>query len=141
MPDSKAQYTSGVTTQKVLAQLDSDLAHKFDRAAERAAKFHDNWSPINLNDFVDRFAPGSTAHITGSKITFQAEGSNLQIVCDVKAGYCRLRDTTNTTKRPYLDKDGHNANNKKTSSGGETGRTQAEYNAVTHFRILKREEM
>lgn len=142
MSDSKSQFSSGVAGQKALSQLDAALKVKLDRASARAAKYHDNWQTINLNDFVDRFAPGSTAKISGSKITFQADGSNLEIVCDVSAGSCRLRDTSITTSRCYLDIDGRPVDNNKTlPNGKKTGRSKAEYNEMTHFRILKREEM
>ena len=142
MADSKSQYSSGTAGQKALAQLDASLKKKLDRASERAAKYHDSWQTVNLNDFVDRFAPGSTAKISGSKITFQSEGSNIQVVCDVAAGSCRLMDTTISTSHCYLDINGRPVSNNKTlPSGKQTGRSKAEYNAMTHFRILKREEM
>lgn len=142
MSDSKGQFSSGVAGQKALAQLDEKLKAKLDRASERAAKYKSNWAPINLNDFVDKFAPGSIAKRSGSKITFQAENSSLQIVCDVSAGSCRLKDTTITTSRCYLDINGKPVDNNKTlANGKKTGRSKAEYNEMTHFRILKREEM
>lgn len=142
MSDSKSSYSSGVAAQTALAKLDSSLSKKLARAAERAAKFHANWKAVNLNDFIGRFAPGSHANMEGSKITFQTPGSNLRVICDVRGGYCRLQDTSITPeRRSYLDINGHNANNKRLPSGKQTGRTQAEYNEVTHFRILKREEM
>ena len=142
MSDSKTKYSSGVSSQKALALLDAELSKKLDRATERAAKFHSNWQSVNLNDFVDRFAPGSDPQIDGSKITFQSANSNLRIVCDVNGGYCRLQDTTiHPERRSYLDINGNNANNMRLPSGKQVGRTQSEYNEVTHFRILKREEM
>ncbi len=142
MSDSKSQFSSGVAGQKALAQLDSELKTKLDRASARAAKYHSNWQAVNINDFVDRFAPGSTAQVSGSKVIFQADGSYLQVICDVAAGSCRLRDTTITTSRCYLDINGNPVdNNKILPNGKKTGRSKAEYNALTHFRILKREEM
>ena len=142
MSDSKSAYSTGVAAQKALAQLDAELTRKLDRAAERAKRFHANWQAVNLNDFVDKFAPGSTAKIDGSKIYFQTPGSNIRIVCDIRGGYCRLQDTSiSNTRRSYLDINGHNANNKMLPNGRQTGRKQSEYNEVTHFRILKREEM
>lgn len=142
MSDSKGQFSSGAAGQKALSQLDEGLKAKLDRASARATKYKANWQTINLNDFVDRFAPGSTAKISGSKITFQTDGSNLEIVCDVPAGSCRLRDTSISTSRCYLDINGHKVDNNKTlPSGKKTGRSKAEYNEMTHFRILKREEM
>lgn len=142
MSDSKSQYSSGVSGQKALAQLDETLKAKLDRASSRAARYHENWQTINLNDFVDKFAPGSSAQTSGSKIIFQSEGSNIQIVCDVAAGSCRLRDSSISTIRCYLDINGKPVDNNKTlPNGKKTGRSKAEYNEMTHFRILKREEM
>ena len=141
MSDSKTQYSAGVAGQRALAQLDAELRGKLDRASSRAERFHSNWQTVNLNDFVDRFAPGSKAEISGSKIIFRAEGSNIQVVCDVCGGYCRLQDLSKSGKRVYLDINGHDANNKTTSDGKRTGRNQSEYNEATHFRILKRKEM
>ena len=141
MSDSKTQYSAGVAGQRALAQLDAELRVKLDRASSRAERFHSNWQAVNLNDFVDRFAPGSKAEISGSKIIFHAEGSNIQVVCDVRGGYCRLQDLGKSGKRVYLDINGHDANNKTTSDGKRTGRNQSEYNEATHFRILKRKEM
>ncbi len=141
MSDSKSQYTSGSAGQKALAQLDATLKKKLDSASARAARFHANWQPVNLNDFIDRFAPGSTAQRSGSKIIFQTEGSNLQVVCDVAAGSCRLKDATIHSRRCYLDINGNVPGNKILPCGKQTGRPMEEYNAMTHFRILKREEM
>ncbi len=141
MSDSKSQYSSGAAGQRALAQLDSELKAKLDRASSRAEKFHANWQAVNLNDFVERFAPGSTAQISGSKIIFHSPGSDLRVVCDVRGGYCRLQDLSKSGKRTYLDVNGNDANNKTSSSGKKTGRNQSEYNEATHFRIMKREEM
>ena len=141
MSDSKYKYSSGVATQKALAQLDTELARKLDRAADRAARYHANWQPVNLNDFVDQFAPESEPKVDGSKIIFQSPGSHLRIVCDVRGGYCRLQDLSNTTSRCYLDINGHDVNLKTLPNGKKTGRKKPEYNEITHFRIVKRGEM
>lgn len=141
MSDSKSSYSAGVGEQKALAQLDAALKQKLDRAAARTAKYHSNWQAVNLNHIVDRFAPGSTASLAGSKIIFQSPGSNIQVICDVRGGYCRIKDTSVQSRRCYLDIDGKVPGNKILPNGRQIGRNQAEYNAITHFRILKREEM
>ncbi|MCR4664889.1 MAG: hypothetical protein K5660_05940 [Paludibacteraceae bacterium] len=141
MSDSKTKYSSGVAAQKALAQLDEELRRKLDRAAGRAAQYHQNWQTINLNDFVDKFAPGSGAQIDGAKIVFHTPGSDIKVVCDIRGGYCRLQDTTIRSKRCYLDINGNVLGNKTLPNGKQTGRSQSEYNMMTHFRILKREEM
>lgn len=141
MSDSKAKYSSGVSKQTVLAQLDASLKDKLDRAAGRAARYHSNWQTINLNDFVDKFAPESVPEISGSKIVFRTPGSDIEIVCDVRGGYCRLKDASITSRRCYLDINGNVPGNKTLPNGKQIGRTKYEYNVMTHFRILKREEM
>lgn len=141
MSDSKSKYSAGVSAQTAVAQLDAALKGKLDKAAIRAQKYHANWQPVNLNDFVERFAPGSTPKLDGSKIIFHSPGSSLEIICDVRGGYCRLQDRTNATSRCYLDINGHPLGNKILPSGKQAGRSKAEYNELTHFRILKREEM
>lgn len=141
MSDSKAKYSSGVAKQTTLAQLDASLKDKLDRAAGRAARYHSNWQTINLNDFVDKFAPGSVPEISGAKIVFCTPGSDIEIVCDVRGGYCRLKDVSITSRRCYLDINGDVPGNKTLPNGKQIGRTKDEYNEMTHFRILKREEM
>ena len=102
MSDSKGKYSSGAAAQRALAQLDASLKKRLETAADRTAKYHSNWQTVNLNDFVDKFAPGSTAKINGSKIIFQTPGSNIEVVCDVRGGYCRLLDKSNKTSHNYL---------------------------------------
>lgn len=108
MGDSKSGYSSGVGAQKALAQLDASLNQKLERAAVRTAKYHDNWQAVNINTVVERFSPGSVAVLAGSKITFQSPGSNIQVVCDVRGGYCRIKDNLIQSKRCYLDINGKN---------------------------------
>jgi len=142
MSDSKGKYSSSAASQRALAQLDAELKRKLDRASARTAKYHSNWQTVNLNDFVDKFALGSTAELHGGKIYFQTPGSKLRVVCDVQGGYCRLQDTSiKNPSHSYLDINGNNANNEILPSGKQIGRKKPEYNKVTHFRILKREEM
>lgn len=141
MSDSKSQYSGKSAAGKVLAEHDAMLKGKLERARGRAKQFRENWQTVNLNDFTARFAPGSTAKREGSKIIFEADGSDLQVVCDIAAGSCRLMDKTIKSKRRYLDVNGNPVGNKTLPSGRKTGMTKPEYNGLTHFRILKRGEM
>ena len=52
------------------------------------------------------------------------------LACDISTGRHR-----------YLDLEGNVPNNFITERGTQQGRSNADYNRVTHFRILKREEM
>lgn len=141
MSDSKSQYSANSAAGKKLAEQDALLKGKLERASDRATRFRENWQTVNLNDLVSRFAPGSTAKPYGSKILFQSEGSNLQLVCDIAAGSCRIKDTSIQSSRCYLDINGKPVGNKTLPNGRKTGIGKPEYNAMTHFRILKRKEM
>ncbi|HEZ4784112.1 TPA: hypothetical protein WIZ08_002109 [Neisseria meningitidis] len=63
------------------------------------------------------------------------QGQNgIQIIHDIEGNYFRILDTKISGKRPYLDLNGNIPNNKINANGNQQGRTQAEYNEVTHFK-------
>ena len=49
--------------------------------------------------------------------------------------------TSTVLENQYVGLNGENMHNYVDSRGKQHGRSKADYNAVTHFRILKREEM
>ncbi|BCU92068.1 hypothetical protein YP72344_35630 [Yersinia pseudotuberculosis] len=53
----------------------------------------------------------------------------------MSGSYFRLHDPSLPGKRTYLDLDGNIPNNKTLETGKQVGRTQSEYNEVTHFNI------
>lgn len=109
--------------------------------SKRAEQFHKNWQSVNINDVVNKFAPNSTAYQKDGKIIFENDDHTIAIVADAAGGYLRIQDLTSTAKRGlYLTLDGKNGHN-ITIDGKTRGRTNAEYEIATHFRIKKREEM
>lgn len=59
-------------------------------------------------------------------------------------GYCRLEDYQyylQTGKHLYLDIDGNDVKNYKDANGKQHGRKKSDFNKITHFKILHREEM
>lgn len=107
------------------------------RGAERAAKFAQNWPEADLSVAVEKFA-GSNPVVTmtdkGKRIYTNQE-TGIQVVEDTSGGYFRIFDPSISGKRAYLDLDGNIPNNKTLENGTLTGRSQSEYNEVTHFKI------
>lgn len=81
---------------------------------------------IGINPSV-RFTPKGKAIYQGQ--------NGIQIIHDIEGNYFRILDTKISGKRPYLDLNGNIPNNKINADGNRQGRTQAEYNEVTHFKM------
>ncbi|WP_227501369.1 MULTISPECIES: hypothetical protein [unclassified Acinetobacter] len=62
---------------------------------------------------------------------------NLKAKDDPKGGYFRVFDPSLKGKRKYLDLNGNVPSNKTLPNGKKSGRSQAEYNEETHFKIDK----
>ena len=139
--DAKDNYSDNVSDMKREALSDAELSENLKKAKDRAKMYQDNWESVNINDVVDRFAPGSMPFQDGIKIIFRDAAQTRSVVTDAAGGYLRIQDlTAKTAKAQYLtldDKNGHNV----TINGKTRGRTKAEYQQATHFRIKKLEEM
>lgn len=137
----KEKYSANVAAQKAAADSDRMLKDKIDGGKARSAAYGKDWPAIDINDFIARFAPGSTPRIdskNGDKCYYQTPGSPLVVIADFGGGYCRLQDTSAHTKKPlYLDVDGNNGHNYTDANGKVHGRNNDEYNRATHFRIKK----
>jgi hypothetical protein len=70
----------------------------------------------------------------GKKIFTNSE-TGIQVVQDVNGNYFRIYDPSIPGKRGYLDMNGNIPNNKILENGKQAGRSQSEYNQVTHFNI------
>lgn len=139
--DAKSMYSANVSAMNQIAHLDPELMKALERGIERAIKYHSNWEPVNINDIVNKFAPGSTPYQRGGKIVFENANHTIAVLADAAGGYLRIQDlTAKTTKAQYLTLDGKNGHN-VTINGKTRGRTKAEYQQATHFRIKKLEEM
>ena len=115
----------------------------FERAQKESFLYKKNWQKVNINAFVKKFASGAKGEISedGRKIFYQSKHNNLRVVADVAGGYCRLEDTTKRGKERFLDINGNDARNYINSRDKKQGRNNAQFNAATHFKILKRKEM
>ncbi|MFG1173697.1 hypothetical protein AAFN90_08895 [Erwiniaceae bacterium CAU 1747] len=74
-------------------------------------------------------------HTESGKQTYTNPKTGVQVVEDLSGRYFRICDPSLPGKRKYLDLDGSVPNNKLLETGSQVGRTQSEYNEVTHFNI------
>ncbi|MBY8971339.1 RHS repeat protein [Pseudomonas sp. P867] len=104
--------------------------------AQRAARYSANWQTADLNENIVKFAGPDPIVITtdkGKKI-YKNPQSGIEIVEDLNGNYFRIHDPSLPGSRRYLSLAGAIPNNKTSSSGKQMGRTQSEYNEVTHFK-------
>jgi hypothetical protein len=100
--------------------------------AARAAQYSENWGNSSLQSALNKFAPGVKGTIRGQKTIYTDPKTGIQVVFDNAGDYFRIQNTNLTGKRSYLDLNGNVPNN-KIINGKQLGRSQAEYNQVTHF--------
>ncbi|WP_160137162.1 DUF6443 domain-containing protein [Chryseobacterium sp. c4a] len=101
--------------------------------AQRAAQYSSQWESASLSEAIQQFAPEAkgVTNAKGKTIYTNSE-SGIQVVYDNNGNYFRVENTNLSGKRNYLDMEGNIPNNK--IEGGRTvGRSQSEYNQVTHF--------
>ncbi len=127
---------------KVQAAVDKALDKLIKSGRARKETYGQGWQKVNLNEIVERFAPGSTPRPVGGKVEFYNPGSSVKVVMDVGGGYCRLQKMPQTTRKAqYLDINGNNPNNYITPEGKQKGRSRAERKRVTHFLLKKKGEI
>ncbi|MFJ5257528.1 RHS repeat-associated core domain-containing protein [Pseudomonas sp. NPDC088414] len=103
--------------------------------AARAAQYSANWPKANLNNAVEKFAGNNPIISTtdkGKKI-YKNPQNGVEVVEDMNGNYFRVYDPSLPGKRKYLNLDGIVPSNKTLPNGKQTGRSQSEYNEVTHF--------
>ena len=103
----------------------------------RANLYSKNWAEASLSESIEKFAgknPIITTTDKGKRI-YENPITKVQIVEDVNGKYFRIFDPSISGKRKYLDLNGRVPNNKFLENGKQQGRTKAEYNQVTHFKI------
>ncbi|EKT7570159.1 hypothetical protein A8N28_004846 [Salmonella enterica] len=104
--------------------------------ADRSQKYSSNWATADLDEAIKKFAgenPIINVTDKGKRI-YTNPDTSIQVVEDMKGKYFRIYDPNHSGKRAYMDVDGNIPNNKM-ENGKETGRSQGEYNEVTHFNI------
>ena len=103
----------------------------------RANLYSKNWTEANLHKSIEKFAgknPIITMTDKGKRI-YKNPTTKVQVVEDINGKYFRIYDPSIRGKRNYLDLNGVVPNNKTLDNGKKIGRTQSEYNQVTHFKI------
>jgi hypothetical protein len=101
--------------------------------AARASKYSNEWQNASLSEVIQLYAPNALGvkTSTGKTTYFNAE-TRITIVADEGGNYFRIQNNNTIGKRSYLSLDGTNPTN-KVENGKTSGRTQAEYNQLTHF--------
>ena len=105
--------------------------------AQRAARYSSNWPTVDLNDALSNFTsdnPVITVTEKGKRI-FANPDAGIQVVQDLNGNYCRIFYPSIRGERACLDMNGNIPVNKILSNGRKTGRSQSEYNQITHFNI------
>uniref|UniRef100_A0A7C9JDR3 Uncharacterized protein n=1 Tax=Muribaculaceae bacterium Z82 TaxID=2304548 RepID=A0A7C9JDR3_9BACT len=123
MADSKSAYSEAADYYvKTTAAQDEAMARAYAKARARKDRHGHRWETtnVNLNEICDRFAPGDRGEVKGTKYIFA--GERYSVVADMAAGYARIYDRV---ARKYTLLDGSPCDN----------------DDLTHFRILKRDEM
>lgn len=130
---------SGLGAVSEISQLEKLAPRQSTSAAGavRAKKFSGNWRTADLDAALKKFAgnhPLVTTTNSGKRIYAHPE-TGVQVVEDLSGDYFRINNPSLPGKRTYLDLDGIVPNNKILEGGKQIGRTQSEYNEVTHFNI------
>lgn len=120
MADSKAPYSAESSRYVTGAREVPELKREYEKSLARKAKHGNVWAknPANLNEVVDRFAPGARGEARGGKYIYT--GSRYSVIADMGAGYLRIWDSV---LRCYVRLDGRPDKDRR-----------------THFRILKKGE-
>lgn len=101
--------------------------------AARAAQYSQSWENSSLTEAINKFAPNAkVSTTTKGKTIYKSSETGVQVVHDNNGNYFRIQDTNLSGKRSYLDMNGNIPNNKAVN-GKIKGRSQGEYNQVTHF--------
>lgn len=136
--DAKTGYSIMVKGSKNAAETDDDLNKKIIAGNNRKDLHGTNWASVNINTIVDRFAPGATPTINQGKVLYASLDGRYEIVADIGGGYLRIYDHINNC---YVNDYGNDVRNYTDKKGKKHGRSKSEQMSLTHFRILKREEM
>lgn len=124
MSDYKTPYSWAAQhyVQLAKSEVDGRITFEYQKSLRRKESHGSNWAKVsvNINDIVDKFAPNAAVIDAGVKYLFK--GEQYTVVADLVSGYLRIFD--NALKK-YVDLNGQYQKDPD----------------LTHFRILKREEM
>jgi len=141
MSDYKDSFSSCVISSKAEAAEEGmeELYDNIQKGKSRAQQYGENWETVDINDVVERIAPGSEPVRERGKIYFYNKEHTMAVVADIGGGYLRILDLNqNTRHKQYLDQYGNDAHNYIDEHGRTHGRSKAEYNRCTHYKIKKK---
>ena len=93
MADYKTTYSTNVNKMKKASETNNGLSTHLRNGKARTDKFSSGWDRVNINDVVEKFAPGATMRESNGKIVFSS-GGQFEIVADVAGGYLRIQDVS-----------------------------------------------
>jgi RHS repeat-associated protein len=105
------------------------------RGLKRADSFGDGWSSGSLGDALKIFTPNYVLTSTDQKLVYTDNDRGYEVIYDKEGDYFRIRDMRLPGRRVFVDFSGQVPNN-KTENGRVSGRTQDEYNQVTHYKNI-----
>jgi len=103
------------------------------RGTKRADAFASQWPTASLSDGLKIFVPNYAVTSTDQKLLYTDSKTGYEVIYDKEGDYFRIRDTKLPGRRVFVDFSGQAPNN-KVENGKTTGRTQDEYNQITHFK-------
>ena len=106
---------------------------------EKADEYSKGWPTASLKNAISKFVGDNPVieikEEKGKRIYKNPEKTSIQIVEDTKGNYFRIEDVSKTYKRGFLDLEGNIPNNKILDNGKQKGRTNDEYQKITHSNI------
>ena len=136
--DVKTGYSTMVTGSKIAAETNEELNKKIIAGQGRKARYGQNWTSVNINTIVERFTPGATPQVVNGKVIYISTDGKYEVAADIGGGYLRIRDQHQSY---HVDAHGNDVRNYTDDNGKQHGRSHSKQLEITHFRILKREEM
>lgn len=136
--DAKTGYSTMVKGSKKAAATNDELNKKIKAGLRRKEEYDSNWASVNINTIIDRFAPGVVPTVKKGKVSYTSSDGRYEVIADIGGGYLRIYDHQ---QKCYVDAYGNDVRNYTDKKGKRHGRNKSKQMSLTHFRILKREEM
>ncbi len=133
--DAKTEYANAVIKSKRLAKTDEEIKNKIEAGKKRSEKYSKNWQSVDINEVIDKFAPGGKIELRKGKLIFISKDGRYEVICDIGGSYLRIKDTKLNT---YVGLNGEDLRNYKDANGKTHGRKPSEFKKLTHFRIKKK---
>ena len=139
MAGIKTSYSE--LAKQFLRFTEEEVKKYIEQAKKRKLKFWNNWIEVDIDEFVEKFAPhGDDPHIDEKKIVINDEESHTQIIMDA-IGYVRVMDTSRgVKKRNYLDINGVAIKTYQQRKGETDEQFYDRKMIASHFRIKKQKD-